>query len=148
MNKAKGFTLLEMMVVVIIIGILASIALPRYSKTVENSRISEAQAVLGAIRSAQFRSVLTAGNYSSSIANLDVNIDNSSYFTFDTSDASSANPPESDSDFIDYIGRATRTSYRAGGGYAANYFIRINEAGNFSSAAPGSGPVPGMGGPG
>ena len=42
-----AFTLVELIIVVIIIGVLASIAIPQFSKTMERSRIAEASAVLG-----------------------------------------------------------------------------------------------------
>ncbi len=46
----KGFTLLEVLIVVIIIGILASIALPQYIATLEKGRSGEAVVNIGSIR--------------------------------------------------------------------------------------------------
>jgi len=48
----KGFTLIEVLIVVIILGILATIALPQFNKVVERARTSEAITNIGAIRTA------------------------------------------------------------------------------------------------
>lgn len=48
----KGFTLLELMIVVIIIGVLAAIAIPTYTGTVEKARAAEAIANMAGIKSA------------------------------------------------------------------------------------------------
>ena len=47
-----GFTLVELMIVVIVVGILASVAIPMYQVASERSKATEATSGLGAIRSA------------------------------------------------------------------------------------------------
>ena len=48
-KKQLGFTLIELMVVVVILGILATLAVPRYNRFVAKSRQSEAKTNLGHI---------------------------------------------------------------------------------------------------
>ena len=46
----KGFTLLELIVVIIILGVLATLGLTQYGRMVERSRGAEARAILGNLR--------------------------------------------------------------------------------------------------
>ena len=48
MNK-QGFTLTELLITVVIVGILVSIALPMYTRTIERSRATEAMAAIKAM---------------------------------------------------------------------------------------------------
>ncbi|MCN4143927.1 MAG: prepilin-type N-terminal cleavage/methylation domain-containing protein [Thiohalomonas sp.] len=46
MNKQTGFTLIELMIVVAVVGILAGIALPSYQESVAKSKRADAQGAL------------------------------------------------------------------------------------------------------
>ena len=52
MNAQKGFTLIELMIVIAIIGILAAIAIPQYQNYIAKSQVSRAMGETGAIKTA------------------------------------------------------------------------------------------------
>ena len=50
MNAQKGFTLIELMIVVAIIGILAAIAIPAYQNYIARSQVSEAMTLASGLK--------------------------------------------------------------------------------------------------
>ena len=63
MKAAKGFTLIEIMIVVAIVAILAAIAYPSYQESIRKSRRSDAQAALQGLAQAMERFYTSNGTY-------------------------------------------------------------------------------------
>ncbi len=54
-RKKKAFTLTELLVVVVIIGVLAAVVLPKFNKVIETRKTTEAEEVMAAVRTEQER---------------------------------------------------------------------------------------------
>ena len=63
----RGFTLIELMIVVVVIGILAAIAYPAYMDQVRKTRRTEAKAALQQAMNRQERLYTTTNSYASSM---------------------------------------------------------------------------------
>jgi len=77
----KGFTLVELAVVIVIIGVLSAFGVPRFRQAVERSKSGEAFSYLKAVQSAQERYLSRNGRYSTCRYELDISIPEPKYFS-------------------------------------------------------------------
>ena len=80
-KQRKGFSLVELSVVVIIIGVLAAFGVPRLLKSVERSKASEAFKYCASVRAAQERYQARQGTYVVDLTQLDMTQVAPKYFT-------------------------------------------------------------------
>ena len=119
--KRQAFTLVELAVVVVIIGVLAAFAVPRFIASVERSKAAEAFNYLSATQSAQERYHARQGTYASDMADLDIRFSTPKYYTVGTFSAGSTGDLE-DSWSL------TLTRSGASAGYG-EYTVTFNEEG-------------------
>lgn len=69
-SKKKAFTLTELLIVVIVIGVLAAIVLPKFNKVIETRKTTEAEELMTAVRTEQEHRCTIGGNYAGSFAQM------------------------------------------------------------------------------
>ncbi len=76
----QAFTLVELAVLIMIVGVLAAFGVPRFIQSVERSKASEAFSYLAAVRSAQERFHARQGTFAGSLTDLDITFPPPKYF--------------------------------------------------------------------
>ena len=79
--NSKGFTLVELSVVIVIIGVLAAFAVPRFRNAVERSKAGEAFNYLSSVATAQERYHGRQGTYADILSKLDIKMSATKYFS-------------------------------------------------------------------
>ena len=75
-NIGKGYTVVEMLVVIVVIGVMASIALPNYQAAIEKQKSQEGLNVLRNVYGAQKRYIMSNGIKAINFSQLDMTMGN------------------------------------------------------------------------
>ena len=118
LSNNQGFTLVELAVVVIIIGVLAAFAVPKFRDAVERSKASEAFNYLATVRASQERYHARNSTYASDLTKLDVHLADPKYFSVGTVDDAS----------LETTWKLTLTRAGAAAGYG-EYTVTFTEEG-------------------
>ena len=133
--NVSGFTLLELLVVVIIVGILATVAIPSFTRAMERSRQTEATSFLDTLKTAEEaynqENRIYTGNFADLMVEQPLDTDEKRYFKYSLAS----------SDSTHYTGTATRklaadTGPGKGKSPAGStaYTVTIEESGILSSS--------------
>lgn len=82
MKKNRGFTLIELMIAVAVIGILAAVGYPAYLDQIRKARRAEAQAALMNISARQQQRLLDTRSYATTVDALNITIPNTVLQTY------------------------------------------------------------------
>jgi len=123
----KGFTLVELAIVIVIIGVLASFGVPRFRDAVERSKAGEAMNYLSAVRASQERYHAREATYAADLTDLDIAIPAPKYFTVAAVAAGSTSD-------IEDSWSLTLTRSGASAGYGA-YTVTFTEQGYDSNSS-------------
>lgn len=84
-RNQKGFSLTELMIAIVIIGILSMIAIPKFTGTTTKAKLSEFPAVLMQIYSLQDAHHMETDKYATTLKDLDFTDPGSKYFEYSLS---------------------------------------------------------------
>jgi len=129
-STRKGFTLVELAVVIVIIGVLAAFGVPRFMNAVEKAKAAEAFAYLAAIRDAQERYQAQNGTYATDLTTLDIQMPAPMYFTVGTVGPGSGTQQNSWSLTLTRLGNSA--------GYGAYTVVFTDQGFSSSSTIPAS----------
>ncbi len=107
MKSKKGYTLAEILIVISLLGVLATLSMPRYTIMFERTRASEGQQILIALMNAQKAVQLETGSFATTLIPLAISFPTP--VNFDDIDDDSITAPVAVTDPVSNVQRNTGT---------------------------------------